>query len=232
MNDFTYVGQELEIFKDAVNWKSYWLSMLKVYCKGNVADVGAGIGSTVIEGSKTLNFDRWQAIEPDPVLFRQLSKNIKILLKENIQSFLGPLSADKGLYDTILYIDVLEHILDDKGELELAASRLNPGGKLLILAPAHNFLFSQFDSHVGHYRRYNKNMLKLITPNSLQLERIFYLDSCGLVLSALNRFVLRSSLPKKSQIKFWDSLVIPISNIIDRLLGYRVGKSIVAVWHK
>ena len=61
---------------------------------------------------------------------------------------------------------------------------------------------------------------------------IYYLDSVGLIASATNRFLLHQKMPTPWQIEIWDRLLIPISRILDRVIGYRFGKSIVAVWHK
>lgn len=63
-------------------------------------------------------------------------------------------------FDTILYIDVLEHIADDRAELVEAARRLNPGGYLVVLSPAHQWLFTAFDAAIGHVRRYTAKSLR------------------------------------------------------------------------
>lgn len=50
------------------------------------------------------------------------------------------------LFDTLLYIDVLEHIPDDGAELARAAERLRPGGRVIVLSPVHQWLYSEFDN--------------------------------------------------------------------------------------
>ena len=57
-------------------------------------------------------------------------------------------------FDSIVYIDVLEHIKDDSAEIAAATARLRSNGTLVVLSPAHAWLFSAFDAAVGHYRRY------------------------------------------------------------------------------
>ena len=64
------------------------------------------------------------------------------------------------------------------------------------------------------------------------LVEVRYLDSAGLCLSAGNRVLLRSSSPTVAQVMLWDRCCIPCSRRIDRLLGNRVGKSILAVWRR
>src|ERR1039458_625005 len=107
-------------------------------------------------------------------------------------------------FDTIIYIDVLEHIDNDREELNQAASHLRPGGHLIVLSPAHQRLFSPFDAAIGHFRRYNRPMLRAISPAGLRLERMRYLDCAGLILSAANMLLLRQTMPTKARLRFWD----------------------------
>ena len=100
----------------------------------------------------------------------------------------------------------------------------------MVSAPRHQSLYSEFDAALDHFRRYNRISLRAITPNALRSERLIYLDGVGVLLSMVNRLMLRQSIPKPSQIRFWDRVCIPISRVVDRLTGYNLGKSIVGVW--
>jgi hypothetical protein len=73
-------------------------------------------------------------------------------------------------------------------------------------------------------------MLQRISPASLRLERMRYLDCAGLILSVANLLLLRQSMPTKAQLRFWDHWIVPISRVLDKLLLYSVGKTIIAVW--
>ena len=134
-------------------------------------------------------------------------------------------------YDSILYIDVLEHIDDDRGEIQIAMQHLAPGGRIIIVSPAHNWLYTPFDKAVGHFRRYNKQSLRRAIPEGLKEERVFYLDSVGLLASLANRLFLKQSMPTKGQLNIWDNFLVPMSKIADPLLGYFIGKQIVGIWH-
>ena len=116
-------------------------------------------------------------------------------------------------------------------ELKLAASRLRAGGRLIVLAPAHQWLFTPFDAALGHFRRYNRQMLHQLSPIGLRFERLIYVDAMGLAASIGNLF-LRQSMPTAGQVRFWDSWLVPVSRVVDPLFGYTAGKSIVAVWCK
>ena len=100
-------------------------------------------------------------------------------------------------YKTIIYADVLEHIKNDFKELKMALSHLKKNGRLIILCPAHNFLFTSFDTNVGHFRRYNKKMFKSFNIKNAEIEKIYYLDSLGFFLSLLNKLLLKRDRKKK-----------------------------------
>jgi hypothetical protein len=234
MQEIAYVGNELEMFQYASVWKNYFGKFLKPYLIGNVLEVGAGLGGTtkhLCNGSQR----SWTCLEPDPVLFHQLER--KIQLKQLpaccviVKGVLKDLAANEK-FDTIMYIDVIEHIEHDKAELFSAQEHLTTGGYLIVLVPAHQFVFSPFDKSVGHYRRYNKQMLIKAAPPELTLKKMIYLDSMGLMASIMNKYFLKQNYPTLKQINMWDKTLVRISKITDMLIGYQTGKTLVAVWQK
>jgi len=233
MSEAKDVGSELDMFAAAWNWKSYWSEQIRPFLRGDILEVGAGIGSNTRfldpEGGTGL----WVCLEPDPKLMGQLVKGLRETEpRRTYEAVCGTLEESLAgrQFDTIIYIDVLEHIDNDREELDRAASHLRPGGHLIVLSPAHQRLFSPFDAAIRHFRRYNRPMLQRISPASLRLERMRYLDCAGLVLSVANMLLLRQSMPTKAQLRFWDHWIVPISRVLDKLLLYSVGKTIIAVW--
>jgi SAM-dependent methyltransferase len=232
---YNYVGSELFIFKNALNWKKYWASMLFPHISGDILEVGAGIGANISSIYNT-KVKSWSAVEPDKSLLDEFERQIEIeKLAININLINGTARDVKegNYFDVILYIDVLEHIENDSAEINEVLNLLKPGGRIIILAPAHKFLFTEFDIAVGHYRRYNKKLIReLMNSKSQSLEetKLIYLDFLGGALSLINRFVLNKSHPSRSQIVFWDSVIIPMSKIFDYLLRFQVGKSILAIY--
>lgn len=222
------LAQQLEVFQHAVNWKTTLAKLITPHLGSLVLEVGAGLGGTT---SFLMNqtVGKWLCLEPDPEIHSVLRQRLKTgELPACCEAFLGTVKdiAPETAFDTILYIDVLEHIPDDKGELERAARLLRQDGKLVIMSPTHQFLYSPFDEAIGHIRRYGMEDFRSILPPALETQQLHYLDSAGLMASLANRFLLRQSQPTVSQIKFWDSCLIPLSRIIDPLLGYRAGKSL------
>jgi len=140
--------------------------------------------------------------------------------------------AEQACFDCILYIDVLEHIEDDRGQIEVAGQLVRPGGHIIVLSPAHQWLFSEFDKGIGHLRRYKKATLRCLMPAGWIETKMTYLDSIGVFLSLGNVIALRQAMPTRSQLVIWDRLCIPLSRRVDRWSCGMIGKSILAVWRK
>lgn len=229
-----YQGTELKLFRDAINWKRYLFSSIYPMTVGSdVLEVGAGLGGTtaILE---TGDEKSWVCLEPDPGLLTAINNAITISSKNKVQVLCGTIDdiPEGSSYDTILYVDVLEHIFDDTAEIQKAAQLLRKGGKLVIIAPAMQWLFSEFDKNIGHFRRYDKKSLLSLTPECLKVNKIRYLDSIGLIASLGNVLFLRQNEPSHKQIQFWDRYFVKLSMYFDPILRYSIGKSILCVWEK
>jgi SAM-dependent methyltransferase len=224
-----YIGKELDTFSHATNWKRYFSGILRPYICGDVLEVGAGNGSTTA-ALFNQEVTRWLCLEPD----KALSDNIRAIPTIHCEILPLDLTSYKApdRFDAVIYVDVLEHIENDRAELETACARLNDGGHLVVLAPAHQYLFSPFDTAIGHYRRYNIASLADVGPRGAEVVRCIYLDSMGFLLSLANRTLLKTSAPTMKQVMFWDRGIIPLSRMTDRLLRFRFGKSVLVVWRK
>ncbi len=225
-------GSELELFERAVRWKAWLGELLAPYLCGDVLEVGAGIGGTtpfLLNEAAT----SWCCLEPDPRLAARIAARIAAgELPSRCTSrtgTIGELPREPG-FDAVAYIDVLEHIEDDAGELREAAARLRPGGHLIVLAPAWPWLYSPFDAAVGHRRRYTRESLRALRPPGATEVEGRYVDSAGLLASVGNRLLLRRAAPSPAQIRLWDERLVPLSRRLDALLGRRLGRSVLLVW--
>jgi SAM-dependent methyltransferase len=230
---FAYPGQELDLFAAATRWKSYVRRQVTPYIGRQVLEVGSGIGGTT-RHLNTGTADRWVCLEPDPALAERARGSIESgELPANCEAWVGTVeTAREAAFDTVLYMDVLEHIEGDRAEMERAAGRLEPGGHVVVLCPAHQWLFTPFDAAIGHFRRYTKSMFVDITPAGLELIRLSYLDSVGLFASLANKLLLRSAMPTAGQIAVWDRLMVPLSRVVDPILCHSLGKSVLGVWRR
>jgi SAM-dependent methyltransferase len=234
VSQIEYVGDELTLFSEAHNWKRYLADRLTPYIAGDVLEVGAGLGATTRTLSTAQAVKTWTCIEPDPHLADGLNTAVaKLAVEFPIRTAVGVLADldPSVMFDTILYIDVLEHIEDDRAEAKLAAKHLRAGGNLVVLCPAFQFLFSNFDTAIGHFRRYNRTTLRSVKPSSLTERTSFYMDSVGVLASLLNKAALRQSLPTKQQVAAWDRIMVPTSRLADPLVRL-FGKSVIAIWTK
>jgi hypothetical protein len=225
-----YVGTELELFAQATRWKKYFSRSIARWVQGDVLEVGAGIATNTRELHGP-HVKSWLCLEPDAALAGQATAAVAGLSACRV--VVGTTAtAELTSYDSILYIDVLEHIEDDRGELVRAAAHLRENGYLVVLCPAHQGLYSELDKAVGHFRRYDAKSLAACGPASLRLKSAFYLDSVGMLASLANRAVLKQGTPSIGQIKVWDRFMVPLSRLLDPCTGRRLGKSVVAVWQR
>src|SRR5258708_925086 len=127
MTEFKYVGSELDLFAAVHHWKSYWSAEMRPFITGDVLEVGAGVGSNT-RNLDTGRLSRFVCLEPDTELVGRLADELRAGSRkyETICGTLASIPAEE-CFDTICYIDVLEHIEDDAGEMKRAAARLRPG---------------------------------------------------------------------------------------------------------
>lgn len=235
MDNREYEGSELELFQYATRWKSYLKDKLSPYIHGKVLEVGAGIGANTIL-LKNPKCHSWTSLEPD--------SSFSVLMKSKFKSthgfedvqvvngFVNQLDTNLG-FQSILYIDVLEHIPNDIEEFKSAYELLAPGGYMVTLSPAFQYLFSEFDTAIGHHRRYSKKQkLSLAHELDLNLVDCFFLDSMGVFASLANKWFLKKPAPSIEDIELWDKKIVPVSIWTDKIFGKLFGKSIVAIWQK
>ena len=223
---FRYSGEELPLMARAVHWKSYVAELVRPHLGPSVLEVGAGIGSNIAYLRRP-PVREWTAVEPDTAQAAQI-------LDPGVRVVVGTLAAIEAAerFDAILYLDVLEHVADDAAELRGAATHLAPGGRLVVLAPAHRWLTSPMDAAVGHFRRYSAAGLRALTPAGCRLEVLHHVDALGCLASLANCLALRRARPTAGQIRLWDGGLVPLSRRVDRWLGFRCGKSLLAVWRR
>ncbi|MDQ6886939.1 MAG: class I SAM-dependent methyltransferase [Gemmatimonadota bacterium] len=234
MSEYQYLGRELPTFAGATRWKAYIRSLLKDHLRGRVLEVGSGIGATT-EALWNVDVSSWLCLEPDPDLAAQCSARLESVFGRGaIDTIVGGLAELDGerTFDAILFIDVLEHIEDDRDELARASLHLAPGGALIVVAPAYQWLYSEFDRAVGHFRRYSRGTLAAVFPASLTQERLVYADSLGALLSLGNRVLLHRAEPARGQILLWDRVIVPLSRVADVLIDRSFGRSLVAIYRR
>jgi SAM-dependent methyltransferase len=107
-----------------------------------------------------------------------------------------PFSLNKN-YDIICALDVIEHIENDYGAAQWLADHLKPGGFLIATVPAYQWLFSEHDIALGHYRRYTKHSFKRILPTELVVVKSGYFNSILFFIPVVIRVMKRLFLFKR-----------------------------------
>lgn len=169
---------------DYIDAYSTWMyDTYSDYVGSKIFDVGAGTGRMVSyyidKASSVVATDIFDSqIEIMNTKFKQypyfVAKNIDIL-KNDLSEF-----AEK--FDTVICINVLEHLENDYLAVEKMKSLLIPSGKLIIMVPAWNKLYCDMDANVNHYRRYDPGMLlDIATQNQMKVKKHIYFNMMGII---------------------------------------------------
>ena len=223
-----YPGKELEIFDKAVLWRKYIYFLVKKYIKNDLLEVGAGIGSFTKNYKNNLkNITLTELDKQNIKRLKKRFKDSKIKIKAKLTSKLN------GKFNSILYMNVLEHIKNDKKEINISLNKLNKKGYLIILVPAHNELYTKFDKEIGHFRRYKVNFFKKLNFKNARIVKLQYLDCLGYFLYYLNKIFYKNEIyPSKTKIFIWDKFFTPLTFFLDRFLNYRFGKNVLCIIKK
>ena len=223
-----YPGKELEIFDKAVFWRKYIYFLVRKYLKNGLLEVGAGIGSFTKNYKN--NFTNISLTELDKKNIKRLKKRFKNSKIKILSKFTSEIGKK---FNTILYMNVLEHIKNDKKEINISLSKLNKKGYLIILVPAHNELYTKFDKEIGHFRRYKINFFKKLKLKNSKIIKLQYLDCLGYFLYYLNKMFYKDEVyPSESKIFIWDKFFTPLTFFLDKFLNYKFGKNILCIIKK
>lgn len=233
MTDFKYESKDLEIMNSAQNYHDWIIDEFKEFLGENVAEVGAGIGnfSTFILKNPTVK--NLVAIEPDKKLCAMFPTYMPNPKAKIVNGFFNDIAADyQKNFDSVVYVNVLEHVENDLKELNQVHSTLKKGGTVCIFVPALPFLYSDHDKNIGHFRRYTKKKLKkLLEETGFKIEKIKYMDILGIITWMVVFKILKKE-PGSGNISFYDRFITPILRLLENLISPPIGKSLIAVGRK
>jgi SAM-dependent methyltransferase len=204
--------------------------------KGSILEVGSGLGTfsehiiqrfpessvTLSDVSPTYVKNLEEKFGSDKVDAYQLDLN-------NSEDF-KKISHKK--FDSIIAINVLEHIEDDMLALKQLHDLLNENGTLAILVPANKFLYNVIDKSIGHWRRYTKDEIRTkVKESSFSIDRVFSFNILGMIGWYINGNICKNPVINKQASGVFDKLV-PAMTVIEMILGRRIGLSVICFARK
>jgi SAM-dependent methyltransferase len=201
--------ETLDNLDGAASYAAWVFELIEPFVGSRVLEIGAGHGI----------FTEMLAARGERVVATELSPTCVKVLRERfaghprVEVVEGPIeSATRlGPFDTAVLINVLEHIEDDTGALEQLVQELEPGGRLIIWAPAFELLYSRFDARIGHYRRYRiGDMRTRIETLGLELREIRYANSVGAIAWFVLARLLHGTPTKGYPVRLFDRWAVPV----------------------
>jgi SAM-dependent methyltransferase len=238
--EWTYSGgRELESMSFAMNYHRWILDIFRPFLGKRIVEVGAGSGSfsELILETRPESFD---AIEPSAGMYPLLAERLRSIDTNRIaHTYQGTLSDNlesirkKGAPDSIIYVNVLEHVEDDSCELAMMNSLLRPGGNILIFVPAMPWLMGSMDHQLGHFRRYTAgNLLEKCRNAGFTIRMCSYFDVMGIAPWWVKYCLLRSQTMEPAAVRFYDTYVVPLSRLLESAVPPPIGKSVILIAEK
>lgn len=229
-NEFALTNNfEFEALKQAENYRKRLLIEFGPHLKGDVIEVGAGIGQITTKVKALPSVQSVLAIEPDADFCQMFQAGVTdIPVIRGTVSAVNPDSA----WDGIVCINVLEHIEDDAAELKRYAKLLKQRhGHLCLFVPARPEIYAPIDKDFGHFRRYMLSELRnKLDAAGFKIVRLQYFNVTGYFAWWLNFCVLKKRKFEVCSVRLFDRVIFPVTSTIESWLpAPPFGQSLLAV---
>lgn len=223
---------------EASNFHAWSNSWVTPHLTGRILDIGSGTGNHL----SGLQKHELVSLDLSEECVEQLSRRFSCL--PNWKFLVGDISNPKIFsqlepmsFDCVFSSNVFEHIPDDESALRNAVKLLKPGGRVVLVLPAHPELFGDMDKLAGHFRRYNKHAVReLFERAGLEVVRLRYVNFLGAIGWFINNRLFHhrnlSSGSINFQIRLFDKLLIPILRFIEGDKSLPFGQSLICVGKK
>ena len=222
--------ETLEVISQADRFNFWMYSKIKPNINGSILEIGSGIGNI----SKHLISDFSNVTLSD---YKEEYVNI-LKNKFDCETHKLDISTNDihdeliNKFDTIVILNVLEHIENEARVLNNCKKLLKQNGTLIVLVPAYQKLYNSFDVELEHIKRYNKSSLsKAIQAQQLSINKIFYFNAVGILGWYISGSILRKKLIPTNQMALYNRL-IPFIKLIDILFFQLIGLSVIAISKK
>lgn len=239
----------LEHLQVANHYNRWIVSQILPYLGNEILEVGCGNGNftelLARTGAHLTAIDCNETYVNAALNRLQGTSHVEILVADATQinwtqspQTLSKNGTETKSFDTIILLDVLEHIEKDVKLLRQLSHGLRSGGKLIVKVPALQWLYSPMDQAIGHYRRYDRKTLSATfrqagcsNGSNFSEPIVWYFNAAGIPGWWLNGSVLQRTTPPSEQIGWFDRAV-PVLKAIECKLPVPIGLSLFAVAKK
>jgi 2-polyprenyl-3-methyl-5-hydroxy-6-metoxy-1,4-benzoquinol methylase len=229
--------KSLQVISHADRFNRWMFETIVPFAAGNILEIGSGIGNLsryFLEHNYHITLSDIDPVYTN-ILHQQFSRfpNLQGIMQIDLQhkNFQLEYASLKESFNTVFYLNVLEHLRDDKLAVKNSLYLLKPGGTLIILVPAYPILYSRMDKALHHVKRYTKKSLnKLLSDNGTTIKKSFYFNAIGIIAWLYGKLLRLETVPKK-EMNFFDKLV-PTSKFLDSLLMKKMGLSVISIAQK
>lgn len=211
----------------ANNYRAALLKEFSSWLRGNVLEVGAGIGQFTGAMKKLPHITRLVSIEPHPPFHQEMTA--KFPGHTVIPGTIRDLPAADNQWDTIINFNVLEHIKDDEPELRRYHERLRKNnGTLCLFVPARPEIYSRLDKDFGHFRRYTKPELRRkLEAAGFEIIHLRYYNFVGYFAWGLVFTLLKTRHFNPASVRFFDRYIFPpVHGFESRICPPFIGQSL------
>jgi SAM-dependent methyltransferase len=232
--DADYTLRDQEHMKAAVRYFQWQYQLAEPHIGRRVLEVGCGIGNVtklLLDRELVVGIDVEERCVTERA--RRFSTHAHVVTR--MIDVVDPdlMSLAHHRFDTVLCMNVLEHIRDDRKALEHMHGVLDPGGTVILIVPAFESLFGPIDVKLGHYRRYSRRQVAgLARAVGFECAVLRYMNMVGMVGWWFNARVLRRDEQSDAQIRFFDSWIVPILSRTERVVHPICGQNVFAVLRK
>lgn len=210
----------------ADRFTSWVVSEIRPYLGRAILEVGCGTGT--FTRLLAAGAERVRALDIDPDFVAQARATLEAAPHVEVECGDVTQARLPQEFDTVVLLDVLEHIDDDVGLLRKLHAALVPGGRIVVKVPAIPSLFCPMDAAIGHHRRYSRRTLvQALQAGGFAPIACRPFNAAAIAGWWLNGKVLKRTVPPAEQVSLFDRLV-PLLSRAERLLRPPVGLSLIA----
>jgi SAM-dependent methyltransferase len=214
---------------EAKNYRQYEFDMVAPHVGRSMLEIGSGLGHFAEQFLPRL--DRLVVSDFDPYCVEQLRKRFDGRADIDVLHFALPDAVPmEGQVDTVVLMNVLEHIEADAEALRSLAKVTKPGGRIVIWVPGYMQLYGDFDRKVGHVQRYTpKTLTRTVAKAGLDIDVIKPINFLGGIAwwAAVRRGGV--GYPDPRLVKIYDRTVVPATRLIERFIRPPFGQTVFCV---